>query len=237
MRMCLWNQDNRLFLRYSIAPVWGLVTDPPWGAGTQNTGTPFQYTDYEKDMPTVVSDLASYAARCVLNAGYIACDDRWLSYWTAELRQRGFSTSNIVCKSELGNYSKSRPPNKHYYWVCFWRGDAPLFFNHDAYPIVDRMARPGSGEKKRAASVWDATMSNTDPERITGFQGQKQVWLLECLVKSIARNEEDVIVDPFMGTGTTGVACAKNEISFIGIEENANTFATAKERIENVHGR
>jgi len=46
-------------------------------------------------------------------------------------------------------------------------------------------------------------------------------------------NEGDVILDPFMGSGTTGFACKNLNRSFIGIEMDDEYFEIAKERIEN----
>tara|TARA_B100001142_G_scaffold215349_1_gene213534 strand:+ start:406 stop:1140 length:735 start_codon:yes stop_codon:yes gene_type:complete len=45
-------------------------------------------------------------------------------------------------------------------------------------------------------------------------------------------NEDDIILDPFMGSGTTGVACKNLNRSFIGIEMDDKYFEIAKERIE-----
>jgi len=42
----------------------------------------------------------------------------------------------------------------------------------------------------------------------------------------------DVVLDPFMGSGTTGVVCKSLGRKFIGIEQNANYFEMAKKRIE-----
>ena len=44
-------------------------------------------------------------------------------------------------------------------------------------------------------------------------------------------NENDTILDPFMGSGTTGVACVNTNRNFIGIELDKNYFNMAKERI------
>lgn len=46
-------------------------------------------------------------------------------------------------------------------------------------------------------------------------------------------NENDTVLDPFMGSGTTGVACKMLNRNFIGIELDENYFKIAKERIEN----
>jgi len=60
---------------------------------------------------------------------------------------------------------------------------------------------------------------------------QKNLSLMETLVK-IHSNENDIIIDPFMGSGTTGVACKKLNRKFIGIEKDNNYFEIAKKRIE-----
>lgn len=49
---------------------------------------------------------------------------------------------------------------------------------------------------------------------------------------SFFSNPDDVILDPFMGSGTTGVSALKQGRKFIGIEVNQDYFATACRRIE-----
>lgn len=45
-------------------------------------------------------------------------------------------------------------------------------------------------------------------------------------------NENDVVLDNCMGSGTTGVACVNTNRNFIGMELNENYFNIAKDRIE-----
>ena len=59
---------------------------------------------------------------------------------------------------------------------------------------------------------------------------QKNLGLMEWLLK-IHGNENDLILDPFMGSGTTGVACINTNRKFIGIELDENYFDIAKERL------
>lgn len=62
---------------------------------------------------------------------------------------------------------------------------------------------------------------------------QKPIALLEYMIKTYT-NEEDVVLDNCMGSGSTGVACKHLNRQFIGIEKEEKYFKIAKERIENV---
>lgn len=60
---------------------------------------------------------------------------------------------------------------------------------------------------------------------------QKNIKMLEELIKRHS-NENDTILDPFMGSGSTGVACINTNRNFIGYELDENYFKIAKERLE-----
>ena len=62
---------------------------------------------------------------------------------------------------------------------------------------------------------------------------QKPVALLEYLIKTYT-NENDLVLDNCMGSGSTGVACKKLNRNFIGIELDEKYFEIAKERIEKI---
>jgi DNA modification methylase len=44
--------------------------------------------------------------------------------------------------------------------------------------------------------------------------------------------EDESVIDPFMGSGTTGCAAMIDKKDFVGIEREEESFQTAKERIE-----
>lgn len=60
---------------------------------------------------------------------------------------------------------------------------------------------------------------------------EKPVELLERFIR-VSSQENQVIFDPFMGSGSTGVACLNNNRNFIGYELDTTCFEIAKERIE-----
>ncbi len=58
----------------------------------------------------------------------------------------------------------------------------------------------------------------------------KPVVLMEHLVKLISFPNQ-VVLDPFMGSGSTGVACLRLQRQFVGFELDANYFAIAQRRL------
>ena len=59
---------------------------------------------------------------------------------------------------------------------------------------------------------------------------QKPIEYLNGLIE-LSSNEGAVVLDPFMGSGSTGVACKNLNRNFIGIEKDEKFFKIAKERI------
>ena len=62
---------------------------------------------------------------------------------------------------------------------------------------------------------------------------QKPVSLLEELIK-IHTNPDDLVFDPFMGSGSTGVAALELGRQFVGIEIDEKYYRVAQERIEKI---
>ncbi len=71
------------------------------------------------------------------------------------------------------------------------------------------------------------------PERLTNpkHPTQKPIKLLKHII-NMATNENDVIFDPFMGVGSTGMAALELGRKFIGIEKDEIYFHAAKARLE-----
>ena len=71
--------------------------------------------------------------------------------------------------------------------------------------------------------------SNEFPNRL--HPTQKPVELLQMLIETYT-DENFVVLDNCMGSGSTGVACVNTNRQFIGIEKDGNYFEIAKKRIE-----
>lgn len=119
-----------------------------------------------------------------------------------------------------GNYY-SLPPSRC--WLSWFKPDAPPSMAHFelAWTNLDKNSRQIS-----------QSIAATNSERI-GHPTQKPIVVM---LKSIEyAGNPQTILDPFMGSGTTGVACANLGRKFIGIEIEPKYFDIACERITNAY--
>lgn len=93
--------------------------------------------------------------------------------------------------------------------------------------------------KPKGRKVFNAHCKNTVFKHPNGSRKihptQKNVDLFEELIIDNT-NENEIVFDPFMGSGTTGVACKNHNRNFIGMELDEDYFEIAKKRIEEARG-
>lgn len=97
--------------------------------------------------------------------------------------------------------------------------------NHVNYEKIEKKYDP---EKVNPS---DVLSFNVVPNRSGKLHPtQKPVDLLEYLIRTYS-NENDIVLDNCMGSGTTGVACLHTDRNFIGIELDERYFKIAQDRI------
>lgn len=77
---------------------------------------------------------------------------------------------------------------------------------------------------------WNGMIKASEKDQKRVHPTQKPIAVMQWIIKQC--NNPRVILDPFMGSGTTGVACINLGLKFIGIEINEKYFDIACERIE-----
>lgn len=76
----------------------------------------------------------------------------------------------------------------------------------------------------------------TDKQKSALHPTQKPVAILEYLIKTYT-NENELVLDNCIGSGTTAVACINTNRNYIGFELDENYFNIASERIENIKSK
>lgn len=119
--------------------------------------------------------------------------------------------------------------------LCFWRKTNPQPVHNKHYlpdfePYVHAWLRHAHpiGNYEDARRCWDGSVSR-------GGEGRHPTIKPLALMRKIVRNMSgETILDPFMGTGSTGVAAAIEGRVFTGIEIDPHWFEVACRRLEAV---
>lgn len=121
--------------------------------------------------------------------------------------------------------------------LCWHKGNAlPTYSNKylsdTEYCLYFRNSGKCFPESYEDARTFYIAPINTKDKNIYGHPTIKPLDFTKKLVRNSSK-KNDIVLDPFMGSGTTGVACKELERDFIGVEINEKYFAIAKNRIEN----
>ena len=129
--------------------------------------------------------------------------------------------------------------------LVFWTAKMPFPLDYTAIHIWDKKTGCGSeyerifernGHKNfkmfRHYLINSTVAASFTRDTFTGHKSQKPIALMRNLIEKFTK-PGDTVFDPFMGSGTTGVACVQTGRHFIGIEKDPIYFKIATRRIEN----
>lgn len=198
-----------------------IVTDPPYKVITggknngRNSKRPVGILSNNNGYFNSVPDPKQYMSelfRVLKNEThcYIFSNAICLSEMLTEAQLAGFKLHNILIW-EKNNCTPSQWYMKNCEYVLFLRkGDAKYINN--------------IGQSKTVHQFSNIIGNKVHPT-------EKPVDLLKFYITN-SSNVGDVVLDPFMGSGSTGVACIHTGRDFIGIEIDEKYFNIAKERID-----
>ncbi len=129
------------------------------------------------------------------------------------------SKNQVICGA---NYFCNYLPSGHKGWVIWDKGQRDLTMS-DCEIIFSSFQSLTKIYTIHRAKLWAEK-----PKHPT----QKPIILIKYLLQQFSEKNQ-TILDPFMGSGTTGVACKELNRKFIGIEINKDYYEIAKKRISN----
>mgnify|MGYP003604857637 CR=1 FL=1 len=155
-------------------------------------------------IPTLVEQFH----RVTTGAVYVFCGTMQISSLCQEFIRKGMTV-------RVGAWNKTNPSPMN---------GSRLWVSGLEFCVFARKANATHNEHCKKA-LWDAPSG-----RSKVHPTQKPTSLFERLVLASSK-EADVVFDPFMGSGTTGVACMNTGRRFIGIERDESYFQIARDRI------
>jgi len=172
-----------------------------------NTGNLFDgdIPDWSEFMPLFYQCLKDRA-----NA-YVMADSKNQFHMQREAIAAGFKFHNLLRWNK-----RTATPNRYYmkndeFIGFFYKGAARMINNCSSMAGVD--------------------FSHRD---VTGHPTEKPVSLMQMYIEN-SSSEGDVVVDPFMGVGSTAVAAVQSGRAFVGIERDKMWYDAACERVEHAY--
>jgi site-specific DNA-methyltransferase (adenine-specific) len=199
----------------SDASVDAVITDPPYGIGYQSAWR----IDSTQWKPKIENDKEPFihwiepGFRILQDSGVVICFTRWdvEETFKRELRRVGFDIRSQIIWDR----------------VVHGMGDLNAQFAPQHDNILFAIKGNFRFWGKRPSTV--IRTKRIDPEKLV-HPNEKPIVLMYHLCESVVK-PGGIIVDPFMGSGTTGVACVRLNRNFIGIEILPEYFKIAQRRI------
>ena len=147
----------------------------------------------------------------------------------AKYRPMKYYEEICIFQKEVGTYNPQMKERVGKHKECYRYDHYCGESNHVDYQKIKKKYHPDLVQPS------DVLHFNVVPNRNGKFHPtQKPIDLCEWLIKTYS-NEGDLVLDPFMGSGTTGVACINTNRNFIGIEKDKKYFEIAKKRLDNLY--
>ena len=200
-----------------------IIADPPFGIRFDGKGSQYNrksefvvsgygeikqanYHDFSKAWIKAIYPILKETGSAYIFSGWTNLKDILIA-----IDDAGFTTQNhLIWKYQFGVFTKRKYVTSHYHILFLVKNPKKYYFNKiDHYPEdvweIKREYLPG--EKKNSTKLPDKLV-----EKLLLYSSQ----------------ENDIVLDPFMGNGTTAVACIKHKRNYLGFEINPN----AKEIID-----
>lgn len=231
--------DGLESVRDEHGPARLIFTDPPYNIG-------IDYGDGEK--ADRLSDSAymkwvrqwlSLCWDCLTDDGslWVMIGDEYAAEYAVELKATGYTIRSWVKWYETFGVNCSNKFNRtsrHIFYAV--KDPAAFVFNPEAVTRPsDRQTKYGDSRASAGGKIWDDVwqiprLTGTCSERIPDFPTQLPLALVEPIVLC-ASMPGDLVVDPFNGSGTTGVASVRNARKYVGIEKSEAFADMASKRI------
>lgn len=144
------------------------------------------------------------------------------------LEQEGFKIINNI------TWQKTNPP-PNLACKCFTHSTETILWAQKA----DRNARhffnyalmKEINGGKQMKDVWTGPLTPSSEKQFGKHPTQKPLYLLERILLA-STNENDIVLDPFCGSSTTGVACKRLKRNYIGIDSSEEYINLSVERLK-----
>lgn len=196
-----------------------VITSPKFNLGNNHHTGNKRHNPYDDDMPE--GDYQSEQIDFLLECYRVLGNDGWLFYQHKNRFKDGLMLSPYEWIFKTPFLRRQE---------IVWNNGSPNMDDCRFYPFTERifcLSKSLNATMKNVVKQtddWHIPPAGTNCEHTRAFPERIPSRLIACV-------NSQTILDPFMGSGTTGVACVKLGRNFIGMEISPEYFAIAQRRI------
>ena len=154
-------------------------------------------------------------------------------FWIIELFKELYLKNIIIWNFDWGGSTSKRFASRYEYVFFFAKDNKNWTFNLDDISIPSVNYRPDryKTQFKNPSDVWKIPLVSGNSLERTGHPAQYPEKLIERIILATT-NKKDLVLDPFMGSGTTAKVAKELGRNYVGYETDKNYIKIAKERIK-----
>jgi site-specific DNA-methyltransferase (adenine-specific) len=214
-----------------------VFADPPFNIGLKydNYKDNKSYEEYYQWSNNWISE--TYRILKPTGSIYIAIGDEFASEINIILKRTGYNFRNwIIWYYTFGQSQRKKFNRAHTHIFYFTKDKENFFFNPEEIRIPsarqliynDKRAHPNG---KIPDDVWEfSRVCGTFRERVGDHPCQMPESLLERIIKASSK-EDDIVLDPFAGTGTTAAVAKRLKRKYITIEHSQKYYNVVSKRL------
>jgi DNA modification methylase len=215
-----------------------VCVDLPYGQTACKWDTVIDLSKMWDELKRICKVECVYVFFCTTKFGHslISSNKKWFRYdlvWQKN-RTLGFLSANkaplrthemiYVFYKKIGTYNPQKTIGKPYRMKRDKKGNIGIYGGDTLY---HRTSIDNKGDR------YPVSILKFDNPKKSIHKTQKPTDILEWIIKSYS-NENDIVLDFTMGSGSTIEVCINTNRRYIGIEKDTEIFNTAKNRIDNL---
>ena len=212
-----------------------IIIDPPYGCNATMKGN---YCDDEMYIKTKIPKWIKSMYDKLKNGSYcyIYVPSLYIENWVIECKKK-FKLLNILAveNMKIGRQYKDRFRNNCQLILVLSKGKPKGFNKVDWIKTSESWLKDKRNQNpKKYSATYPSYIPNyykATVESSVGHPDEKNIGLIKELIK-ISSNKKDIVLDMFIGSGTTAVACINTNRNFIGIELDEKYCEIARKRVE-----
>ncbi|MCT7539251.1 site-specific DNA-methyltransferase [Aliarcobacter cryaerophilus] len=254
----IYNQSSENMTQIESNSVKMIVTSPPYnidikygnkhinGKIVESKGKKYQDKLNEDDYKKLLENVFNECKRVLTNDGsiWINIKNRFIDgqiitpSWIENYFEDMYLKNVLIWNMDWGGSTNKRFAPRYEYIYWFTKHKTNYTFELDRVKIPALNYRPDryKSQLKNPSDVWKISMVSGNSLERTEHPAQYPERLIERIML-VSTNEDEIVLDPFMGSGTTAVVAKKLNRKYVGYEIEEEYIKIAEKRLENINDK